>query len=443
MNLARNVAGGAVAGNQLMSLIEDRKMAPMRQQAAQMEVEAGKITLSKEKAIEQLRNAAIDGSYIRRDLASGDLNTAISRMEQRNRRILEAGGDNQHTQQWLSALSSRDPAQIEAVAAEMEEIERAYQTYGGGTAVTDPRTNKMKELEAAGIAPGSPEYKQAVMGQAPTNKMRELEAAGIMPGTPEFRQAMMGSGGATGDAQKGSTNIVMVGEQAFTLGTVFDPQAKTWSNQLVPIADPTGAGGRVEFPGSSGVVPSQRPDQKFRESTSTAAGAAAIARSEKYFDRVDAARSTIAGIDDAIAAIDAGASTGTLMQYLPSLRESSKQLDAAGRRMGLDVVGSVTFGALSEGELALAMATALPTNMEPPQLREWLVNRKGAQTKLAGYLESAAIYLGMEDENGKPHTVASWNKMQKDKRERGPGTLMEDAQGNKALVYPDGTVEEQ
>ena len=38
MNLARNVAGGAVAGNQLMSLIEDRKLAPMRQQAAQMEV---------------------------------------------------------------------------------------------------------------------------------------------------------------------------------------------------------------------------------------------------------------------------------------------------------------------------------------------------------------------------------------------------------------------
>ena len=132
MSLARNVAAGAIAGNQLLQLSEDRKNAPLMRQAAQMEVEAGKITLSKEKAIEQLRNAAIDGSYIRRDLASGDLNTAISRMEQRNRRIMESGGDNQHTQQWLSALSSRDPAQIQAVAAEMEEIERAYQTYGGG-----------------------------------------------------------------------------------------------------------------------------------------------------------------------------------------------------------------------------------------------------------------------------------------------------------------------
>ena len=184
-NLARSVTGGAVAGNQLMNLIEDRKLAPMRQQAAQMEVEAGKITLSKEKAIEQLRNAAIDGSYIRRDLASGDLNTAISRMEQRNRRIMESGGDNQHTQQWLSALSSRDPAQIQAVAAEMEEIERAYQTYGGGGGVTapvDPRTTKQKNLESAGIMPGTPEYTKAMMGGqvAPTtNVYMAAEAKGL------------------------------------------------------------------------------------------------------------------------------------------------------------------------------------------------------------------------------------------------------------------------
>ena len=425
MSLARNVAGGAVAGNQLMSLIEDRKLAPMRQQAAQMEVEAGKITLSKEKAIEQLRNAAIDGSYIRRDLASGDLNTAISRMEQRNRRIMESGGDNQHTQQWLSALSSRDPAQIQAVAAEMEEIERAYQTYGGGTAATDPRTNKMKELEAAGIKPGTPEYQQAVLGQTQTTKQRELAAAGIMPGSPEYRQAMLG-GGSGGEGQKGSTDFVTVGGKSYTLGTVFNPQTQQWTNQLVPIEDPSGTGGNVEFLGSSGVAPSQRPEQKYRESQFGAAGEAAIKRSELYFDRVDSARRSISNIDEAIAAIRAGASTGTIMQYMPSFRESSKQLDAAGRRMGLDVVSAVTFGALSEKELEFAQADALPKDMEGPQLEDFLVQRRNAQLKLANYLESAAIYLGQTNGKGEPNTVASWYKMQKEGRDKGNGRAIGD-----------------
>jgi hypothetical protein len=153
MNLARSVTGGAIAGNQLLQLSEDRKNAPMLREAAQMQMESGKIKLSKEKAIEQLRNAAIDGSYIRRDLASGDLNTAISRMEQRNRRIMESGGDNQHTQQWLSALSSRDPAQIEAVAAEMAEIERAYQTYGGGSGGGLSAAEREFEAMTAGMSP--------------------------------------------------------------------------------------------------------------------------------------------------------------------------------------------------------------------------------------------------------------------------------------------------
>jgi hypothetical protein len=218
----------------------------------------------------------------------------------------------------------------------------------------------------------------------------------------------------TGEAQKGSTQVVMIGGKPHLSGSVFDPQSGQWSAQLIPMEDPTGAGGTVEIPDASGLPPSLRPDQKIRESAATAAGEAAIKRSEAYFDRVDAARATISGIDEAIAAIDEGANTGTLAQYLPSLRESSKRLDAAGRRMGLDVVGAVTFGALSKGELDVAMATALPKDMAPPQLRQWLEARKAAQMKLANYLESAAIYLGETDDSGKPHTVAGFKRMQKE-----------------------------
>lgn len=88
VELGRSAASGAIAGNALIRAMEERRNAPMMRQAAQMELESGQIKLTEQKALEQLRSAAIDGSYIRQDLASGDLKTAISRLEQRNQRLL-------------------------------------------------------------------------------------------------------------------------------------------------------------------------------------------------------------------------------------------------------------------------------------------------------------------------------------------------------------------
>ncbi|GAF84393.1 unnamed protein product, partial [marine sediment metagenome] len=83
-------------------------------------------------------------------------------------------------------------------------------------------------------------------------------------------------------------------------------------------------------------------------------------------------------------------------------------------RLGLDVVANTTFGALSAGELAMAMSTALPTELDGPELREWMVEKKGVQEKLADYLESAAIYLGTPG-----NTKVGWLKKKKMERQQG------------------------
>ena len=62
-------------------------------------------------------------------------------------------------------------------------------------------------------------------------------------------------------------------------------------------------------------------------------------------------------------------------------------------QLGLDVVGSVTFGALSEGELNLALSTALPTGLEGPELVKWAEDKIEAQEKLSAYLEEQAVFL--------------------------------------------------
>ncbi len=144
------------------------------------------------------------------------------------------------------------------------------------------------------------------------------------------------------------------------------------------------------------------------KSGATAAGSAAIAQSTKAFTRIAEVKTSISNIDKAIAAIDEGAGTGPVRSKLPSIKASSIKLDNIQRAMGLDVIGDTTFGALSKGELDLALSKALPTKLKPAALREWLVEKKTAQEKLSAYLEDAAIYLGTPGND-----VAGWLEAQR------------------------------
>lgn len=104
-------------------------------------------------------------------------------------------------------------------------------------------------------------------------------------------------------------------------------------------------------------------------------------------------QSSIGTIQEAVAAIDGGAQSGIVYKMLPNITEASASLQNAMDRMGLDVVGSVTFGALSEGELRLAMQTAVPRDLAPPELRSWLVKKQAAQEKAAAMLADAAQFM--------------------------------------------------
>lgn len=99
--------------------------------------------------------------------------------------------------------------------------------------------------------------------------------------------------------------------------------------------------------------------------------------------------STIRNYDDAIAALDAGANTGVIASKIPTMTNAGALLENAKLRLGLDVIASVTFGALSEGERNAAMATALPTNLEPDQLRAWIKTRQAAEAKIAAIQQKA------------------------------------------------------
>lgn len=161
-----------------------------------------------------------------------------------------------------------------------------------------------------------------------------------------------------------------------------------------------------------------------------AEGTASIARADKYMEQAGGVRLGLTQIDEAVRLLDEGANTGRVAALFPSVRQSTLALEQLQSEMGLNVVQNTTFGALSEGELSLALATALPTNLSPPALKDWLLRKKDAQQKLLRYTENAAAFLYSGG------SMADWIKEQSSLQE-----LQERAsEAPETRTLPDGTV---
>lgn len=115
--------------------------------------------------------------------------------------------------------------------------------------------------------------------------------------------------------------------------------------------------------------------------------------STEIFSRMEGVEENIRNMKEGIRLVDEGAATGPVNKWLPSLKETTVKLDNLKNRLGLDVIGSVTFGALSAGELKVAFDTAVPANLRGEALKSWFQERIDAQEKLFASLEDAGIFL--------------------------------------------------
>lgn len=140
----------------------------------------------------------------------------------------------------------------------------------------------------------------------------------------------------------------------------------------------------------------------------TKAGSDATTQATKFFNETQKLKKSIGNINSAITLLDKGAQTGPILSRLPSVRSLSIQLDNVQKSMGLDVIGNTTFGALSKGELDLALSKALPTGLGQVELRNWLVTKRDTQNKLVEYMQSAAIFL-----NKPGNDIPGWIEAQK------------------------------
>ena len=149
-----------------------------------------------------------------------------------------------------------------------------------------------------------------------------------------------------------------------------------------------------------------------------AAATFAVTASGEAFEKILSSRTNIANLREAKRLIlEEGANTGFIVDNFPSWKDSTIALDNVKNRLGLDVVGSVTFGALSASELDLALNTALPTNKTEEGLVKWIEDKIVAQEKLQDYLYEQAIFLADGDK-----TVGDWLRKQKADQEESDRT---------------------
>lgn len=186
---------------------------------------------------------------------------------------------------------------------------------------------------------------------------------------------------------------------AYGMGSVSDkffaPQTdpETGEVYVVRVNPNTGQVERVAVPGTTQLTPAQEfaletSSLRVRDDYKKAQEAGVEA-----FKTYDLIQNDLRSYQQVLDALDQGANTGPFISRLPTLSAATAKLEQAATQLGLGVISSVTFGALSESELKLAMSTPLDTRLPPDELRQQVTEIMAARAKLAEEMRKKAEIL--------------------------------------------------
>jgi hypothetical protein len=313
-----------------------------------------------------------------------DQQAALAPLQQR---ALEQGietGDlqNQTLQASLDALGVPDEATAKQVALNVATI--------AGLPTAEAKLAKIKSLKEI-----------ALKNNRTTENLDELEAAYMQDPAAgdELLNSSIGAFQQTGFLSKKDAQLMSAGEAEFeSLIKDFSPEDQVKARRVKSGLDPRAVGsGNITTATTEGLTDQVADSQatikqrgKFAELT----GASRAKAIDSGFNKIQNINSNIGNIDRAISAIDEGASTGAIeSRFFPTIRSATVKLEQIQKELGLDIIGAVSFGALSEGELQLALNTALPTNLEPKELKKFLEDKRQAQSKLRDYYKDQINFL--------------------------------------------------
>jgi hypothetical protein len=349
---------GQVFSNALLNAqgVQNIRQAPLRNELLQAQVGTAQAERTQQEQLNRFTSVARGATEILPDLRTGNFEGVLQKLQARRAQLISDRLPTETTDDSIRLLST-DPQKLLANANQVVQI-----------------------AQQQGV------LKAPIRGVPGTASERDFQTF----------QALQARAQAPDATQEEITAANQFGRQA----GFFRESAQELADIAVKKAEDIAAG-------EAGVELETAPTIE----ASKAAAKAAIARSEKAFDQIGKIKTNVTNLDEVVRLIDEGAATGVIASRLPSVRATSIQLDNLQGRLGLDVIGETTFGALSESELAFALSTALPKSLAGPDLRRWALRKKEAQLKLAGYLEEVATFLGTPG-----NTTADFIELQKVRR---------------------------
>jgi hypothetical protein len=335
------------------------------------------------------------------------------------------GGD--YSSQDFAAIAAKYPDLVDEMSKMWEgttserKAADVSQLFQGVSAIKAGRPDLAIQMleERAVAAENSGDQMEADIARATAAAIKADPAAGLtslglllQTVDPDASLAVFGEGDPITSTPQSYANGVTVSITRGGKKIVTDAAGQRLEGQAALDAVQAGIQSEADMRGgNAGAAEGAKLDAKIDKggeaAASEEAGKQAITKSGEAFDSLNKVQKNLANISVAIQALDDGAAAGAIQKYFPDISTASASLTNAMNQLGLDVIGSVTFGALSEGEMKLAMETAVPRNLDGPELREWLVAKKAAQEKAADALRTAAIYLGTPG-----NTLAGWLESQ-------------------------------
>ena len=252
----------------------------------------------------------------------------------------------------------------------------------------DQQLGKVMQARAAGVQERRQQAQERRKQEQQANRTVEYLKS---KGRPDLAQAVEANPSLAAEALKATMGVT--GDQFATKG--FAPQIDPVTGQMFGVQyDPnTGEYSRVNVPGAVGETPSEVTQRESSAKLELQDYQAAQEAGTRAFTQAQAANRTIGTMYSAISAIESGGRSGVLDQFLPAFDAATATLRNAATTMGIDIINSATFGALSEAELALALSSGIPLGLDGPELQEFLYKKIEAQTLLRNELLRTAQTL--------------------------------------------------
>ncbi len=174
----------------------------------------------------------------------------------------------------------------------------------------------------------------------------------------------------------------------------YAPVVREDGTLVIPTYDPTtGTASAKEIEGLTGETAAQKRAAEAALTAQQADNERAILLGQDAFKRASGLDGQISKLYQIQEQLDAGAETGIVRNMLPAFDAATAELRSLSNELGIDIINSATFGALSEKELALALSTAIDLTLPEDQLKEFVKQKIEAQTKLRNALLDRAQRL--------------------------------------------------